>query len=82
MLAISEPEKHASQYQGKAEAEGIHVLIGFEDLVVIHSPFGGELTPLPKSGRRSVWTSVAQVINLFLYTLHALKTDKRQKMNK
>ena len=57
--------------------EGVHILVGFKDSTVVVCTLGGELTPLPESGRRSVWASVAQVIYLFLYTLHALKTDKQ-----
>ena len=63
----------ASQYGVKAEVT--HVLVGFEDLAVIPSPLGGELTSLAESGRRPIRARVTQVIHLFLDTLHALKVN-------
>lgn len=57
------------------QTEGPHVLVGLKDPAFIRCPLGGEFRPLSESGGRPIRASVTQVTDLFLHTLHSLKTE-------
>ena len=62
--------------------DGVYLLVGFKHSTAVICTLGRELTPLSESGRRPVGTSMAKVIDLFLYALHTLWEKEQNPANR